>query len=83
MPQGVWSGVQFNSASLNRHLTNAYNANVGTFTSRGFVEVLAATQTTKKQTWFQGMLSPSARAGMRPAWWSLPQQDYSLERSKY
>ena len=50
----IYCLTQFNSASLNRHLTNAYNANVGTFTSRGFVEVLAATQTTKKQTWFQG-----------------------------
>lgn len=50
----IYCLTQFNSASLNRHLTSAYNANVGTFTSRGFVEVLAATQTPQKQTWFQG-----------------------------
>jgi len=51
----IYCLTQFNSASLNRHLTSAYNANVGTFTSRGFVEVLAATQTPQKQTWFQGV----------------------------
>lgn len=32
-------GAQFNSASLNRHLSQAYNANVGGYSSRGFVEV--------------------------------------------
>lgn len=53
----IYCLTQFNSASLNRHLTSAYNANVGTFTSRGFVEVLAATQTPQKQTWFQGAAS--------------------------
>ena len=31
--------AQFNSASLNRHLSQAYNANVGGYSSRGFVEV--------------------------------------------
>ena len=35
-------GAQFNSASLNRHLSQAYNANVGGYSSRGFVEVWPA-----------------------------------------
>ncbi len=34
--------AQFNSASLNRHLSQAYNANVGGYSSRGFVEVRGA-----------------------------------------
>ena len=37
-------GAQFNSASLNRHLSQAYNANVGGYSSRGFVEVWPARQ---------------------------------------
>jgi glucose-1-phosphate adenylyltransferase len=43
--------TQFNSASLNRHLTRAY-----TFPgySEGFVEVLAAQQTVENTGWFQG-----------------------------
>ncbi len=43
--------TQFNSASLNRHLTSAYN--FGGFT-KGFVEVLAAQQTPENPNWFQG-----------------------------
>ena len=35
----VYCLTQFNSASLNRHLSQAYNANVGGYSSRGFVEV--------------------------------------------
>ena len=46
--------TQFNSASLNRHLSQAYNSNVGGYNSRGFVEVLAASQTTASKQWFQG-----------------------------
>lgn len=43
--------TQFNSASLNRHLTRTYN-----FASfqEGFVEVLAAQQTADNPQWFQG-----------------------------
>ena len=43
--------TQFNSASLNRHLARTYN-----FASfqEGFVEVLAAQQTTDNPKWFQG-----------------------------
>lgn len=43
--------TQFNSASLNRHLSRSYN--FSSF-SEGFVEVLAAQQTTEHPGWFQG-----------------------------
>ena len=44
--------TQFNSASLNRHISRAYNFTTG-FTE-GFVEVLAAQQTPENPNWFQG-----------------------------
>ncbi|MDY7012315.1 MAG: glucose-1-phosphate adenylyltransferase [Cyanobacteriota bacterium] len=43
--------TQFNSASLNRHLSRTYNFSGF---SEGFVEVLAAQQTTENPSWFQG-----------------------------
>src|SRR5690554_4496808 len=43
--------TQFNSASLNRHIKNTYNFDLF---SNGFVDILAAEQTPKSQTWFQG-----------------------------
>ena len=43
--------TQFNSASLNRHITRTYNF---TGFSEGFVEVLAAQQTSENPSWFQG-----------------------------
>lgn len=43
--------TQFNSASLNRHLSRAYN--FAGFND-GFVEVLAAQQTKENPQWFQG-----------------------------
>jgi glucose-1-phosphate adenylyltransferase len=43
--------TQFNSASLNRHLSRTYNFSGF---SDGFVEVLAAQQTTENPSWFQG-----------------------------
>jgi glucose-1-phosphate adenylyltransferase len=43
--------TQFNSASLNRHLNRTYNI---TGFREGFVEVLAAQQTTESTSWFQG-----------------------------
>jgi glucose-1-phosphate adenylyltransferase len=46
--------TQFNSASLNRHLSQAYNSNVGSGLRQGFVEVLAAQQSPKSKVWFQG-----------------------------
>ncbi|NJO41497.1 MAG: glucose-1-phosphate adenylyltransferase [Cyanobacteria bacterium CRU_2_1] len=43
--------TQFNSASLNRHISRAYNfSGFG----EGFVEVLAAQQTPENPNWFQG-----------------------------
>jgi len=44
--------TQFNSASLNRHISRAYNFSAGF--AEGFVEVLAAQQTPENPNWFQG-----------------------------
>ena len=44
--------TQFNSASLNRHLTMSYNLSSGF--GQGFVEVLAAQQTPDSPSWFEG-----------------------------
>jgi glucose-1-phosphate adenylyltransferase len=43
--------TQYNSASLNAHIKNAYNFDVF---SRGFVDILAAEQTPGNKDWFQG-----------------------------
>jgi glucose-1-phosphate adenylyltransferase len=43
--------TQFNSASLNRHVTQTYQ--LDRF-SQGFVEIIAAEQTPDNQSWFQG-----------------------------
>ncbi|MDY6785226.1 MAG: glucose-1-phosphate adenylyltransferase [Cyanobacteriota bacterium] len=43
--------TQFNSASLNRHLSRTYSFSGF---SEGFVEVLAAQQTAENPSWFQG-----------------------------
>ena len=43
--------TQFNSASLNRHISRTFNFSGFT---EGFVEVLAAQQTTENPSWFQG-----------------------------
>jgi glucose-1-phosphate adenylyltransferase len=43
--------TQFNSASLNRHISNAYRFD--SF-AEGFIEVLAAEQTMTNANWFQG-----------------------------
>jgi glucose-1-phosphate adenylyltransferase len=43
--------TQFNSASLNRHISQSYR--MDTF-SQGFVEILAAEQTPDNSNWFQG-----------------------------
>jgi len=50
----IYCLTQFNSASLNRHLSQAYNSSVGGYNSRGFVEVLAASQSSQNKNWFQG-----------------------------
>ena len=44
--------TQFNSASLNRHLTMSYNLSAGF--GQGLVEVLAAQQTPDSPSWFEG-----------------------------
>ncbi|RCV30754.1 hypothetical protein SETIT_6G120500v2 [Setaria italica] len=46
--------TQFNSASLNRHLSRAYGSNIGGYKNEGFVEVLAAQQSPDNPNWFQG-----------------------------
>ncbi|XP_031125328.1 glucose-1-phosphate adenylyltransferase large subunit 2, chloroplastic/amyloplastic-like [Ipomoea triloba] len=48
--------TQFNSCSLNRHLSRSYNFGNGMNFGDGFVEVLAATQTSGEsgKKWFQG-----------------------------
>ena len=43
--------TQFNSASLNRHIAQAYRLDLF---SRGFVEILAAEQTPDNPNWYQG-----------------------------
>jgi glucose-1-phosphate adenylyltransferase len=43
--------TQFNSASLNRHINQAYRMDLF---SQGFVEILAAEQTPESSAWFQG-----------------------------
>lgn len=43
--------TQFNSASLNSHVKNAYHFDMFT---RGFVDILAAEQTHSSDQWFQG-----------------------------
>src|SRR5712692_7424942 len=43
--------TQFNSASLNRHIAQAYRMDVF---SQGFVEILAAEQTPDNPNWYQG-----------------------------
>ncbi|KAI4967477.1 hypothetical protein ZWY2020_025819 [Hordeum vulgare] len=52
----VYVLTQFNSASLNRHLSRAYNFSNGVGFGDGFVEVLAATQRpgSEGKRWFQG-----------------------------
>lgn len=52
--------TQFNSASLNRHLSRAYASNMGGYKNEGFVEVLAAQQSPENPNWFQVILHCNA-----------------------
>ncbi|KAL2651324.1 hypothetical protein R1flu_019452 [Riccia fluitans] len=52
--QKIYVLTQFNSASLNRHLSRAYGSNMGGYKNEGFVEVLAAQQSPENPNWFQG-----------------------------
>ncbi|KAH7576584.1 hypothetical protein JRO89_XS01G0113200 [Xanthoceras sorbifolium] len=51
--------TQFNSASLNRHLSRAYASNMAGYKNEGFVEVLAAQQSPENPNWFQGRIMKS------------------------
>jgi len=51
--QRIYVLTQFNSASLNRHIARTYAA-LGAGFSQGFVEVLAAQQTSESPSWFEG-----------------------------
>ena len=51
--QRIYVLTQFNSASLNRHIARTY-AMAGAGFSQGFVEVLAAQQTSNDPSWFEG-----------------------------
>jgi len=53
--------TQFNSASLNRHVAQAYRLDLF---SKGFVEILAAEQTPENRSWFQGT-ADAVRQAMR------------------
>ena len=52
--------TQFNSASLNRHISQTYRLDLF---SNGFVEVLAAEQTPESSDWFQGTADAVRQAG--------------------
>jgi glucose-1-phosphate adenylyltransferase len=49
--QKIYVLTQFNSASLNRHISQTYRFSPF---SEGFVEILAAQQTPERSDWFQG-----------------------------
>jgi glucose-1-phosphate adenylyltransferase len=52
--------TQFNSASLNRHISQSYRMDLF---SHGFVEILAAEQTPDNPHWFQGTADAVRQAG--------------------
>jgi len=64
--------TQFNSASLHRHITRAYKFD--NF-SRGFIEILAATQTIDSMHWYQGT-ADAVRQNLR--FFNQPNIDFVL-----
>ncbi|KXK29979.1 MAG: glucose-1-phosphate adenylyltransferase [Candidatus Brocadia sinica] len=64
--------TQFNSASLHRHITRAYKFD--NF-SRGFIEILAATQTVESMNWYQGT-ADAVRQNLR--FFNQPNIDFVL-----
>ncbi len=64
--------TQFNSASLHRHITRAYKFD--NF-SRGFIEILAATQTMESTNWYQGT-ADAVRQNLR--FFNQPNTDFAL-----
>lgn len=53
--------TQFNSASLNSHIKNTYHFDIF---SKGFVDILAAEQSTDNENWYQGT-ADAVRQSMR------------------
>jgi len=49
----VYVLTQYNSTSLNRHISQAFGTNVGGFKNEGFVEILAAQQSPENPNWFK------------------------------
>ncbi|CAI5466062.1 unnamed protein product [Closterium sp. Yama58-4] len=66
----IYVMTQFNSASLNRHLSRAYTSNMGGYKTQGFVEVLAAQQSPENPNWFQGTAD-----AVRQYLWQLEEQN--------
>ncbi len=64
--------TQFNSASLHRHITRAYKFD--NF-SKGFIEILAATQTMESMNWYQGT-ADAVRQNLR--FFNQPNIDFVL-----
>lgn len=64
--------TQFNSASLHRHIYSSYAFDRF---SRGFVEILAAQQTTGNMSWYQGT-ADAVRQNLR--YFALPEYDHIL-----
>ncbi|KAF7815459.1 glucose-1-phosphate adenylyltransferase small subunit 2, chloroplastic [Senna tora] len=63
--------TQFNSTSLNNHLSRAYAGNMsGNHKTKGFVEVLAAQQSPENPNWFQGTAD-----AVRQYLWLLEEQE--------
>jgi glucose-1-phosphate adenylyltransferase len=57
--RSIYVLTQFNSASLNRHVSQTYQLD---HFSRGFVEIVAAEQTPENANWFQGTADAVRRA---------------------
>ena len=64
--------TQFNSASLHRHIARAYKFD--NF-SKGFIEILAATQTVESMNWYQGT-ADAVRQNLR--FFNQPNTDFVL-----
>lgn len=70
--QKIYVLTQFNSASLNRHITRTY-AMAGAGFSQGFVEVLAAQQTAERSSWFEGTADAVRKYSGLFAEWNMEQ----------
>lgn len=70
--QRIYVLTQFNSASLNRHIGRTY-AMAGAGFSHGFVEVLAAQQTSDNPSWFEGTADAVRKYRWLVAEWDVDQ----------